>query len=414
MTKKIKCKNCETEFIPTLGAAQPACPQCQTPAPMATARAAFATGEPVLLPAAGASDEFDLQWMPPGRQTPCCFVEGQPRDLEFTVKPEHATAFNAQLQRLRSTAAAGQGDAPYIDFNHEDGRASGRPTEFYWGGEDPKKGGIRLKGKWTASGRQAVTGEAPEFTRFSPEWYFDEDSEPLAIGINLGGLVNRAAFQQIASVKAGAANHNQKTDMTKEEFSALLTDALKPINSEIAALKATAKGTETVPVKTGETTELEKAIAKAMTPITQKLTDMENAAATGRKAQAKSAVQIHVTRGAIAPADTASVEFWENAWLANAGSAETQMQKLPGKVAGRVIVQPGAGRTHTATAAAAELSEPERLMLEGARKLREGNKAIASDAQALEVYLRTPEGNALYAETLAGRSNQRRDVSVAR
>ena len=411
MNKKIKCKNCAAEFIPTLGSATPACPQCQTPAPMATARAAFATGEPVLLPAAGTGDEFDLQWMPPGRQTPCCFVEGQPRDLEFTVKPEHATAFNAQLQRLRSTAAAGQGDTPYIDFNHEDGRASGRPTEFYWGGEDPKKGGIRLKGKWTASGRQAVTGDAPEFTRFSPEWYFDEDSEPLAIGINLGGLVNRAAFQQIASVKAGAANHNTKTEMTKEEFSALLTDALKPINSEIAALKATAKGAETVP--TGET-DLEKAIAKAMTPITQKLTDMEKAALADRKALAKAAVLVHVKRDAIAPADTASIEFWENAWLANAGSAEAQMQKLAGKVAGRVIAQPGAGRTHTATAAGAELSEAERLMIDGAKKLRESNKAIASDAQALEAYLRTAEGNALYAETLAGRSNQRRDVQVAR
>ena len=412
MNKKIKCKGCGAEFIPTLGVNTPACPQCQTPAPMATARAAFAAGEPVLPTAAG-GDDFDFQWMPPGQQTPCCTVEGQPKELSFTVKPYHATAFNAQLQALRSAAAAGKGDLPFIDFNHEDGRASGRPVEMYWGGEDAKKGGIRLKGKWTASGKASVTGEAPDYTRFSPEWYFDEDGEPLAIGPNLGGLVNRAAFKNIASVKAAAANHNQKTNMTKEEFQALLTDALKPINSEIAALKATAKGTETAPAAGAGETELTKAVAKALEPVTKKLEAIELGQTEGRKAQAKAAVQVHVTRGAIAPANTKGIEFWEKAWLADAAAAEEQMKTLGTKATGKFILNPGQD-TRTATAGSVELSEPERLMLEGARKLREKNKAIASDAQALEAFLRTDEGNALYAETLAGRSANRRDIVRAR
>jgi len=413
MNKKIKCKGCGAEFIPTLGVNAPACPQCQTPAPMATARAAFAAGEPVLLPAAG-GDDFDIQWMPPGQQTPCCTVEGKPKELSFTVKPHHATAFNAQLQALRSAAAAGKGDLPFIDFDHEDGRASGRPVEMYWGGDDLKKGGIRLKGKWTASGKAGVTGEAPDYTRFSPEWYFDEDGEPLAIGPNLGGLVNRAAFKNIASVKAAAATNNTKPNMTKEEFQALLTDALKPINSEIAALKATAKGTETAPAAAGAAgeTELTKAIAKALKPVTDKLDAIELGQTENRKAQAKAAVQTHVSRGAIAPADTASVEFWEKTWLADAAAAEVQLKKLPGKAQGRFIENPGQG-THTATSAV-EMSEAERLMLEGASKLKEKNKAIASNAQALEAFLRTPEGNALYAQTLAGRSANRRDIVQAR
>jgi len=410
MSKKIKCKNCATEFIPTLGVA-PACPQCQTPAPMATARAAFATGEPVMLPSAG-GDEFDLQWMPPGPQKPTCKVDGEARELSFTVKPQHATALNAQLQRLRAAAAAGEGDLPLIDFNHDDGAASGRPTELYWGGEDPKKGGIRVKGRWTASGKAAVTGEAPEFNRFSPEWYFDDDGEPLAIGPNLGGLVNRAAFKNIASVKAGAATNNKKTDMTKEELSALLNEALKPINIEIAALKATAKSPAASPAAAGET-ELTKAIAQALEPVTQKLTAIENAAGENRKAQAKAAVQTHVSRGAIAPADTKSIEFWEKAHLADAASAEEQLKKLPGKAQARFISNPGQG-TSTGTASAVEMSDAERQMLEGARKLRQENKALASDAQALEAFLRTEEGNALYAETLAGRSRERKDVRVAR
>ena len=168
------------------------------------ARALFATYEPVQLNAVSGNENFDIQWMPPGAQSPCCFVNGEPKDLSFTITRQHATAFNTQLQRLRNLAAVGEGDEPFTDFNHEDGRASGRPTEFYWGGDDPKTGGIRLKGKWTASGKAAVQGK--DFTRFSPEWYFNDNQEPTAIGVNLGGLVNKAAFRSIQAVAKSAGD----------------------------------------------------------------------------------------------------------------------------------------------------------------------------------------------------------------
>lgn len=413
MSKKIKCPKCSGGFIPTLDAfalGKANCPACTAEIPVSAAqasetltddnraRARFATGEPVLLDAQAGTD-FDIQWMPPGEQTPVAHVNGEAREMKFSVKPNHAQAFDAMLQRLRSLAAAGQGDLPFIDFNHEDGAASGRPTQFYWGGDDPKKGGIRLKGKWTASGKAAVSGDAPEFTRFSPEWYFDDNDEPLAIGVNLGGLVNRAAFKTIASVKAGAANQQQKSKMTKEEMQALLTEALKPINTEIAALKAQAKGTETDPNKLDETA-LTKAIAAAMKPFSDKLDKFEGDAVALRKAQAKAAVQKHVQRGAILPDEkmpdgtTTAVDFYEGLHLANAANAEAVMNKLPGKVNSRIIL--GAGAGGTATAGAVEFSHEESQILAGARKLRETNKALASDAQAVEAFLKTTEGKALY------------------
>ena len=424
--KKYKCQHCTEEFVPTttgapdvcLDADKLLCPSCHLPAVAQTAkaRAAFTAGEPINV-AAASGDDFDIQWMPPGAQAPCCFVGDEAKELSFTVKPQHALAFNAQLQRLRSLADAGQGDAPFIDFNHEDGRAAGRPTEFYYGGDDPKKGGIRLKGKWTASGKASVTGPAPEFTRFSPEWYFNDDHEPIAIGTNLGGLVNKAAFKTIASVKAGAATQQQKNNMTKEEMQLVVTEALKPITAEVAALKAQAKGAETDPTKLDETA-LTKAVAKAMEPFTQKLTDIEN---TGKKAQAKAAVAKFITapgnpNGVIAPADNKSIEFWEAAYLANAASAEEQLTKLGARTPMKIIV--GAGSGGTATQVVTEFSDAENRAIAGCKKLREANKAIASDAQAMEMFLRTPEGNAIYADILLERNadprNPRKDIQVAR
>jgi hypothetical protein len=433
MSKKIKCPKCSGGFLPTLAAfaqGEADCPACHSKIPLVgaqamdafvenCARARFATGAPVLLDAGNTNgDEFDIQWMPPGEQAPVAFVADEPRKLEFTVKAQHALAFDAMLQRLRQLAAAGSGDLPFIDFNHEDGAASGRPTQIYWGGDDAKRGGIRLKGKWTASGKAAVTGEAPEYTRFSPEWYFDDHDEPIAIGANLGGLVNKAAFKTIASVKAGssgshgAANQQQKNNMTKEEISLALSEALKPITAEIAALKtAQAKGTET----TTDETALTKAVAKAMEPFTAKIEAVET---NTRKAQAKSAIAKYVTapgnaQGVIAPADTKSIEFWETAYLANAADAEDQLKKLGARTPARVII--AAGNGGTGTGGTTSFSEPENRAIAGARKLRETNKAIASDAEALEAYFRTAEGNALYAEILVGRTDESRgDVQLAR
>lgn len=225
MMSKIKCPKCGASLMPTTLGFQMGrvdCPVCMSSVSIAHARAAEeiaslrargkrAAGTPIQLDSQ-AGDDFDIQWMPPGYQQPVAFVSGESRQLNFTVKPEHAQAFDGQLQRMIELAKSGNGDLPFIDFNHEDGAASGRPAQFYWGGDDPKKGGIRLKGTWTTTGKAAITGPAPEFTRFSPEWYFDDNDEPIAVGANLGGLVNRAAFKSIATVTAADASDSLAAD----------------------------------------------------------------------------------------------------------------------------------------------------------------------------------------------------------
>ena len=164
-----------------------------------TATAGFATAEPIMV--ADSGSEYDIQWMPPGYQEPQCFVGGKPRVLKFTCKAAHAERLNAQLQSFLAKANSGHGDKPLTDYNHEDGAASSRPSRIYWGGDDAKKGGIRLVGKWTAKARDGIRDG--EWDRFSPEWQFDPSTfEPVSISPNLGGLVNRAAFKNIASVTA--------------------------------------------------------------------------------------------------------------------------------------------------------------------------------------------------------------------
>ncbi|MDB6124744.1 MAG: hypothetical protein JWQ71_3737 [Pedosphaera sp.] len=147
----------------------------------------------------------DIQWMPPGTHSITPFVAGEPREMTITVNQALAEEFNAQLQQLRADAAAGRGDVPYLDLNHDDAEASAEVTELFWGGDDAKTGGIRARVQWSSAGRDALLGKT--FRRFSPQWATNQDTmEPIGIGTNLGGLVNRAAFREIAPVMAKAAN----------------------------------------------------------------------------------------------------------------------------------------------------------------------------------------------------------------
>ena len=136
----------------------------------------------------------DIQYMPPGRHEVAPFVNGKPRPMTVNVNPAYAATFQGALDRAMAAAKAGQGDRPFTDFNHDDAAASGHPTQFYWGGDDPITGGVRAKMEWTGSGKAAL--EAGDYLRFSPQWVFSKKTgEPLGLPINVGGLVNRSRGQ---------------------------------------------------------------------------------------------------------------------------------------------------------------------------------------------------------------------------
>ena len=438
-----------------------------------TARASFATAEPLQAVNAEAA-EGNLQWMPPGPQDITCWVNGQPRRLQFTVTAAHAELLDAQLQRMLARAKAGRGDKPLTDYNHDDAAASGRPVRFTWGGDDPKTGGLRLGNKWTGKAKASIKDE--EFDRFSPQWEFDENTgEITGIGVNLGGLVNKAAFQNISQVQArdatgalaiGAAAEtdaddpaecnaiaakahkasskalvagpedavNAHTDAHKAHLAAAdamkaagnkdeaathkdlaahhKSKALEIAKTNLAAASAAASSANNPPDEKGITEEKQmndqeiatavakgveaaiKPLGETISALGKKVEALETSTTAQTKeatAAAKSAVQKHVARGALAPQDTKAIAFWEAAHVANAADAEEQLGKIAVLNRGRVIP---AGTNGTITGQA---EEPEARIIAAASGLRSKNPtAFASDAAALEATLRTKQGREDY------------------
>jgi hypothetical protein len=145
----------------------------------------------------------DIQWMPPGEHEIAASRGGKP--VTLTVKVDSAAAARVAESYRQHMAAAIKGaeDLPYFDLNHDDREASGHPTEFSWAGDDPQQGGVRAKLTWTGAGRQAVLGRS--YRRFSPCFYVKENGEISGAPVNMGGLVNRAAFKRIAPIVSKAA-----------------------------------------------------------------------------------------------------------------------------------------------------------------------------------------------------------------
>src|SRR5262249_51797608 len=150
---------------------------------------------------------------------------------------------------------------------------------------------------WSAAGREAVLGRT--YRRFSPQWEIDPETfEPLEISANLGGLVNRAAFRNIAPVIARDASKT-KTNMDTIEMSEAIAEALRPIESRIAALEtkpATAAGGGNInnPVDAA----IARAVDAAMKSHTDALAELQT---NTMRAQARAAIQPHIDRGAIPP-----------------------------------------------------------------------------------------------------------------
>lgn len=171
----------------------------------------------------------------------------EPKALKVTIDEKTAEVLEAKRAEYQATADAGNGDAPYLDFNHDDREASAWPKRIFWGGDDPLLGGVRAEVEWSAAGDQAVKGKT--YRRFSPA-FFAADGRITGAPVNMGGLVNRAAFTTIAPLFAkenpSPTNDPEPTEptMPEEEITALKEEnaALKKQLEELtAAAKAAAE-----------------------------------------------------------------------------------------------------------------------------------------------------------------------------
>ena len=168
-----------------------------------------------------------IQLFPPGtHDVVVTNAKGEPVALTVAIDQSTAETLEAARAKYQAEADAGSGDAPFLDFNHEDREASAWVKAIAWAGDDPQTGGIRATVELTESGRAAIAGKT--FRRVSPAFHADPDGKITGAPANMGGFVNRAAFRTIAPL---FAKESQTTPPTMNE------EQIKALSDENAALK---------------------------------------------------------------------------------------------------------------------------------------------------------------------------------
>jgi hypothetical protein len=333
----------------------------------------------------------DIQWMPPGVHKITATTDKGPEDLTITVNEQTATRMAKLLQEYGSAAAAGQGDRAYLDFNHEDGEASAHVVNFFWGGNDPVSGGVRAKVEWTEPGKKALLGKA--YRRFSPSFYPSKAGEVIAAPLNMGGLVNKAAFRTIQPIWSREGGDQSPTNKPKEQ-----TDMAKTTDEQLAELSAAlAKNTENLNTLLGTVDKLVKAkagteVAPAKDPniitLEAEVKALKDLNLVQAKANAGAAVRKAVSEGKLPPQDAKLIEQWTNILLVDAKNAEL-LEALPVNPAlKKALATAGQG-----TAAGAS---GEHQFLVKAKEFATTNKIDA--AEALTKFAATEEGSKLYAD----------------
>lgn len=292
------------------------------------------------LPAVTVGDQglpSEIQWMPPGRHTISPMMEGKSATVTLTVDASLATQAAQAFAELRTRAAAGQGDVPFLDFAHQDGESAAEVLDLYWAGDDPRLGGIRAKVRWTSAGEAALKGR--NYRRFSPQWLVDRETGQFAgLSENLGGLVNRAAFQTIQPVVArrGGPTQHVMTDAEKTELTTLVTGILKPLNDRLAAVEAKQAAPAPAPAQPLPQDRL--------AALESRIVAVEAASGRTTVAHAKERVQVHARRGAIPPQNADVIAFWETQYQADPAKTEAVLSAMPDNPAMAAQFTAGGGK----------------------------------------------------------------------
>jgi BMFP domain-containing protein YqiC len=346
--------------------------------PNVVSAAAFPTaalGEP--------TPRHDIQFMPPGVHKINASRSGKLIKLSMKVHEGTAAVIAKCFQEHMARFQAGEGDRPYFDYNHDDAEASGHPTEFYWAGEDKKTGGVRCKTDWTPPAETKIKNK--EFIRFSPQFIPDDASgEVIGMPVNMGGLVNRAAFKSIQPV--GAKGVQTQTHKTMDESEMQNTVAAK--DREISDLKAK--------IVTLEASDTVKARDAEITALKAKIVTLEDAQVAAAKENAKTVVAGYVTAGKIPPLDKDAIAAHEAFYLVNPTAAKAVLESLPVNPAFRTVVTGASGAPQVVPAG----STGEDEFVVKAREFGTAHKIEKlSDAQM--AFASTPAGQKLYAAYMA-------------
>ena len=258
--------------------------------------------------AEGSALPSDIQYMPPGRHRIRASQGGKPVSVEVAVSAATAAVLQSFFATKMTAAAEGREDRPFFDFNHEDREASAWPTEFYWAGDDPQTGGVRARLEWSDAGKRAVEGRT--FRRFSPTFHLDASGHVTGSEINMGGLVNRAAFKRIAPLFAAAP-----VDTATEPM---------PMQTLISTLRSLSL----VEASATEESDLVSQVSRSVSALKSQVSDLQTSFATQARQRAESLVDAAVRAGRLPAKDTDARGFWVDALLRDEAKAVKALDAL--------------------------------------------------------------------------------------
>ena len=196
----------------------------------------------------------DIEYFPKGEHIICCSVGGEPKEISVVVDENCAETMQKSLDAVFAAFDKGEASKPFLDFDHDGGRAAAYPRRFFW------KDGLRLELEWTPAGRQAV--ECREYNYFSPEFFVDSQGRPQGVNFPgpIGGLCNVPAFQTIEKISATLTKGNDMPNSEEDEKKGqgggnppakaqneegeTLKKENEELKSKIAELEASAKAAE--------------------------------------------------------------------------------------------------------------------------------------------------------------------------
>lgn len=213
-----------------------------------------------------------------------------PVDAVVNVTPATAQALEDSRRYLVSTSR----QLPFFDFDHaQDGPASGHPQAIFW--SNTPEPGVYARVKWTASGARAIQGR--DYRTFSASFRIDSHNPANVIGapMQMGGLVNQAAFEKILPIWAGKSHQGEKMETSNENV-AQLQEQLAAREAELIQAKAAL--------------DQAKNEASGIDALKATIAQLETESARVRHAQAQDCVNAAVARGVIAPKDEALKTRW--------------------------------------------------------------------------------------------------------
>jgi Mu-like prophage I protein len=258
----------------------------------------------------------DIQWMPPGAHTINASRGGMPVSLGVNVNSEGAANVQHTFEEIMKLVAKNEEDRPYVDLNHNDEEAAAWPSGFFWAGDDPTKGGIRMRiSEWSAAGKQAVLGK--NFRRFSPTFYVDENGIVIGAPVNMGGLVNRAAFRKMQPVWSKSSAEDRDPSQEEQQKPTQPPSIMKSLMAVLAKLGIITSAEVDEPTAVTQVTakigELTSSASTAQTELTQtkaKLTDTETKLDAALTLGATATVEAKILEGCIPGQDPEVKAKW--------------------------------------------------------------------------------------------------------